>query len=111
MRSSFSSSARKYSSFLSRSGLGNWVNMALSSCRVRVSPATLAGGVGSSLWLRCYCQVTEIGQHHDSRSDAYPAVKIDHVSVEHADAPARYFVADRFRHGGAVNTIARAAEV
>src|SRR3954471_17667786 len=50
-------------------------------------------------------------EHENLRSHVNAAVEIDHVSVEHADAAARYFVPDRFRHVGAVNTIDRAAEV
>src|SRR3954451_18772949 len=50
-------------------------------------------------------------EHNNLCSHADAAVEIDHVSVEHADAPARYFVANRFRHVGAVNTIDRAAEI
>src|SRR3954453_6529728 len=58
---------------------------------------------------RCHAAMTR--EHENLRSHADAAVEIDHVSVEHADAPARYFVANRFRHVGAVNTIDRAAEI
>src|SRR4029078_2219724 len=50
-------------------------------------------------------------QHQNLGPDDDPAVKINHISVEHTNAPARYFMANRFRRVGAVNTIDRAAEI